>query len=56
MEQAYRTLGMAQLADDTHRVFELNYANGVPGKAAHDVNYEPTAIEKVWKFIGLEED
>jgi outer membrane protein assembly factor BamD len=56
MEEAYRTLGMTQLADDVHRVFILNYANGVPGKAAQDVNYEPTAMEKVWKFIGLEED
>lgn len=56
MEQAYRTMGLVQLADDTHRVFELNYAEGVPGKAAQDVNYEPTAAEKVWRFLGLEED
>jgi outer membrane protein assembly factor BamD len=56
MEKAYRTLGMNQLADDAHRVFELNYANGIPGRAAQDVNYEPSAAEKFWKFLGLEED
>ena len=55
MEQAYRKLGMTQLADDAKRVYELNYANGAPGQAAKDVNYDPTAIEKIWKFIGLEE-
>lgn len=55
MEKAYRTLGMVQLAEDVHRVFELNYANGIPGKAAEDVNYEPSTAEKIWRFIGLEE-
>ena len=55
MEQAYRKLGMTQLADDTKRVYELNYAEGAPGQAAKDVNYDPSAVEKIWKFIGLEE-
>ncbi len=55
MEQAYQKLGMTQLAADTHRVFELNYAAGTPGQAAKDVNYDPSAVEKIWKFIGLEE-
>lgn len=55
MEQAYRKLGLVQLADDTHRVFELNYANGVPGRAAKDVNYDPTLMEKFWKLLALEE-
>jgi len=55
MEQAYRKLGLVQLADDTHRVFELNYANGIPGRAAKDVNYDPTLMEKFWKLLALEE-
>ncbi len=55
MEQAYRKLGMTQLADDARRIYELNYAEGAPGQAAKDVNYDPSAVEKVWKFIGLEE-
>lgn len=55
MEQAYRKLGMAQLADDAKRVYEANYAEGAPGQAAKDVNYDPSAVEKLWKFMGLEE-
>jgi outer membrane protein assembly factor BamD len=55
MEQAYRKLGMTQLADDAKRVYQANYAAGAPGQAAKDVNYDPSAVEKVWKFIGLEE-
>ena len=55
MEQAYRKLGLVQLADDTHRVFELNYTNGIPGRAAKDVNYDPTLMEKFWKLLALEE-
>ena len=55
MEKAYRNLGMSQLADDTHRVFEQNYAAGAPGQAVKDVNYETSAMEDVWHFIGLEE-
>jgi outer membrane protein assembly factor BamD len=55
MEQAYRKLGMTQLADDAKRVYEANYAEGAPGQAAKDVNYDPSAVEKIWKFIGLED-
>jgi outer membrane protein assembly factor BamD len=52
MEQAYRKLDMNDLADDAARVYALNYAQGVPGQAAKD--YEPSAVEKIWHFIGLE--
>jgi outer membrane protein assembly factor BamD len=55
MEQAYRKLGMTQLADDAKRVYAANYAEGAPGQAAKDVNYDPSVVEKVWKFMGLEE-
>lgn len=55
MEQAYRKLGMTQLADDARKVYQANYSQGAPGQAAKDVNYDPTAIEKVWQFIGLDE-
>lgn len=55
MEQAYRKLGMTQLADDAKRVYEVNYAAGTPGQAAKDVNYDPSAVEQIWKFMGLEE-
>ena len=54
MEKAYRKLGMTQLADDAHRVFEQNYAAGAPGRAVKDVNYETSAMEDIWHFIGLE--
>ena len=55
MEQAYRKLGMNPLADDVKRVYEINYAQGAPGQAAKDVNYDPSVVEKAWKLIGLEE-
>lgn len=54
MEVAYRKLGMNDLADDAARVYALNYANGVPGQVG-DLVYEPSAAERLWKFIGLEE-
>lgn len=53
MEQAYRKLGQNDLADDAARVYAFNYANGVPGQA--DDLREPSAVERIWKFIGLEE-
>jgi outer membrane protein assembly factor BamD len=54
MEKAYRKLEMTQLADDAARVFQTNYANGVPGQADKDMGYEASPIEKIWHFIGLE--
>jgi len=53
MEQAYRKLDMKELADDTARVYAFNYAAGVPGQAK-DLVYEPSAMERLWNFLGLE--
>lgn len=54
MERAYRKLEMNDLADDAARVYALNYSQSVPGQAA-DLVYEPSAVERLWRFIGLEE-
>lgn len=54
MERAYRKLNMPDMADDAARVYALNYSQGVPGQA-RDLVYEPSAAERLWKFIGLEE-
>ncbi len=53
MEQAYRKLDMKELADDAARVYAFNYAQGVPGQAK-DLVYQPSAMERLWNFIGLE--
>ncbi|MDV3242814.1 MAG: outer membrane protein assembly factor BamD [Methylocaldum sp.] len=53
MEQAYRKLDMKELADDAARVYAFNYAQGVPGQAK-DLVYEPSAMERLWNFLGLE--
>jgi outer membrane protein assembly factor BamD len=53
MEQAYRKLDMNDLADDAARVYALNYAQGVPGPGK-DLVYEPSVVERLWQFIGLE--
>lgn len=56
MEEAYRKLGMNDLADDAARVYALNYSQGnVPGQA-QDLVYAPSAVERLWKFIGLEQN
>lgn len=54
MEAAYRKLEMNDLADAASRVYALNYAQGVPGPGG-DLVYEPSAAEKIWEFIGLEQ-
>lgn len=56
MEQAYRKLGMTQLADDAKRVYDANYSEGAPGQAAKDVNYEPSAMQQAWDFLGMDKD
>jgi outer membrane protein assembly factor BamD len=53
MEQAYRKLEKNDLADDVARVYAYNYANGVPGPAK-DLVYQPSVVERIWQFIGLE--
>ncbi|RQW81266.1 MAG: outer membrane protein assembly factor BamD [Methylococcus sp.] len=56
MEQAYRKLGMTQLADDAKRVYDANYSEGAPGQAAKDVDYEPSAMQQAWDFLGMDKD
>jgi outer membrane protein assembly factor BamD len=53
LEQAYRKLAMNDLADDAARVYAYNYAQGVPGPA-RDLVYEPSVMERLWNFIGLD--
>jgi outer membrane protein assembly factor BamD len=53
LEQAYRKLEKNDLADDVARVYAYNYANGVPGPAK-DLVYQPSVVERIWQFIGLE--
>ncbi|SMF94105.1 Beta-barrel assembly machine subunit BamD [Methylomagnum ishizawai] len=53
LEEAYRKLGQNDLADDAARVYSLNYAQGVPGQAKDLA--EPSAVERLWQFVGLEE-
>jgi outer membrane protein assembly factor BamD len=50
MQEAYNNLGMADLAKDATRVYELNYPNGPPVPE----HSESTFSHKVWDFIGLE--
>ena len=33
LEEAYRKLELTELADDVARVYDLNYANGLPAEA-----------------------
>lgn len=54
MEEAYRKLGLNELAEDAARVYALNYEQGVPIPEGAPVK-EPTWMEKLWDFIGLEE-
>lgn len=50
MQEAYTELGMADLAKDAARVYDLNYPNGPPVTEHKDA----TASHQVWDFIGLE--
>ena len=50
MQEAYKNLGMNDLAKDAARVYELNYPNGPPVPE----HSEATVSHQVWDFIGLE--
>ncbi len=50
MQEAYRKLGMDDLAADAERVFKLNYPNGIP---VADYK-EQTVMEKAWDAIGMD--
>lgn len=50
MQDAYRKLGLEELAADAERVFNLNYPNGAPmGEYKSD-----TFIQKAWDAMGLD--
>jgi outer membrane protein assembly factor BamD len=50
LQEAYNKLDMLDLAQDTTRVYELNYPNGPP-VPEHESS---TISHKIWDFIGLE--
>jgi outer membrane protein assembly factor BamD len=53
MEEAYRKLGMDDLADDAARVYAHNYGAG--GKIQLESGgYELTLAEKIWDFLGFD--
>lgn len=52
MEQGYTKLGLDDLASDSRRVYQQNYPNGPPV----DIEANPTFVEDVWDFIGLDKD
>lgn len=51
MEEAYRKMDLNDLADDTARVYALNYANNLD---ATSQLRELSPAEKVWDFIGFD--
>lgn len=53
MEEAYRQLGMNDLADDAARIYAFNYAGGAKTPEGTPV-YELTPAEKVWDFLGFD--
>ncbi len=50
LQEAYTNLDMEDLAQDTARVYELNYPNGPP-VPEHESS---TLSHRIWDFIGLE--
>ncbi len=54
MEAAYKKMAMDDLAADAARVFELNYANGIPNTEFSEVR-DTSIGEDVWDFIGLDD-
>ncbi len=54
MEAAYKKMGMDDLAADAARVFEMNYADGIPNSNISEVR-DASVAEDVWDFLGLDE-
>lgn len=54
MEATYKKMAMDDLAADTARVFELNYANGIPNSEISELR-DTSVAEDVWEFLGLDE-
>lgn len=53
MEAAYTELAMDDLAADAARVYELNYASGIPNSEYNDL--DQSLAEDIWDFIGLDD-
>jgi outer membrane protein assembly factor BamD len=53
MEEAYRKLEMNDLANDTARVYALNYGPGAKTQTL-EKEYEATPAEQAWDFIGFD--
>lgn len=53
MEEAYRKLEMDDLANDTARIYALNYGEGAKAQTLEQ-EYELTPAEKAWDFVGLD--
>ena len=53
MEEAYRKLELQDLANDTARVYALNYGEGAKIQTLEQ-EHELTPAEKAWDFIGLD--
>jgi len=54
MADAYKRVGMSDLAADTERVYNLNYPNGLPPIDNPKIAYEETTSEKIWEFLELD--
>jgi len=53
MEEGYRKLEMDELANDTAKVYALNYGEGAKIQTLAQ-EHELTAAEKVWDFVGFD--
>lgn len=51
MQEAYRQMNMTAQADETARIYQLNYPEGLP--VTEQANR--TVSNKIWDFIGLED-
>ncbi|MEY4767460.1 MAG: outer membrane protein assembly factor BamD [Pseudomonadota bacterium] len=50
LAESYTQLGLNDLAIDAQKIYQLNYPQG----HAHLVLNEPTVVENIWNFIGLD--
>jgi outer membrane protein assembly factor BamD len=55
MSEAYKRIGMNDLAKDAKRVYNLNYPNGMPPLYKEGVVREETAAESIWDYLELDE-
>ncbi len=55
MTDAYRQIGMNDLAADAQRIYSLNYPNGLPPIDNPKLAQEKTTSEKVWQYLELDQ-